>query len=164
MATSVGTFSKVYWFPERLNEKLLIAFRQSVGDAKIAAVARSPSQTKAGARYSLTGPTSAVLRTTGKLGHIFEGGRQGGYVIQPGLRTTRGRDPSGATRAKVTTGVRAGSGNVALKFSRGDGGFARGGIIGGAMQAKPYLHPAASMWAQSLYNRRASAALRSALR
>lgn len=148
------------WDPSRFNAKLASAFKYSVRDAKVAAVAGSPSPAKAGARYTFKGPTSATLGTTGRLGHIFEGGRRGGYVIQPGLRTTRSRDPSGATRAKITTGVRAGSGNIALKFTKGDGGFARGGVIGGAMRARPYLRPAGGLWARALYQRRARAAIR----
>lgn len=148
------------WHPQRFNSALLGAFRSSVGDAKIAALLRSPSPTKAGARYTLRGPTSATLRTTGKLGHIFEGGREGGYIIQPGLRTVRGRAEGGSRFQKVTKGVRAGSGNIALKFSKGDGGFARGAVVGGAMRAKPYIHPAASLWSHQLYQRRAAAAIR----
>ena len=152
--------SYVRWYPEKLNASLISAFRTSVGDAKKVALLASPSPSKAGARYRLIGPTHASLGTTGKLGHIFEGGRQGGYVIQPGLKTTRGRVAGGSRFEKVTTGVRAGSGNIALKFSKGDGGFARGGVIGGPMTAKPYIRPAAAVWARTLYQRRARAAIR----
>lgn len=147
----------VRWDPSKLNEALLRAFKSSVTNAKMVAIARSPAPGKAGASYTTLGPTTARLRATG-LGTIFEGGRQGGYVIQPGLRTTRRRVPGGHG-AKVASGVRAGSGNIALKFTKGDGGFARGGIIGGAMKARPYIHPAASAWAQELYQRRAQMAI-----
>ena len=151
---AVRTLTKVYWFPEKMNAGLLRAFRSSVNDAKVAALIRSPSPSKAGVRYRFTGPTSATLGTTGKLGHIFEGGREGGYPIQPGLKTTR-------TRAKGVTGVRAGSGAKALKFR--DGGFARGTVLGGPMKAKPYIHPAAQLWSHGLYQRRAAAAIRGAI-
>ena len=144
------------WNPSRLNAKLLAAFGQSLPDARNNALVRSPAKTKAGAVVRRTGQTSGILVPTG-LGHIFELGRQGGYVIQPGLRTTRRRIPG--TRAKETTGVRAGSGNIALKFTKGDGGFARGGVIGGSQRAEPYIRPAGVTWAHTLYQRRARAAL-----
>lgn len=152
--------SIVRWNPARLNEKLLSAYRQSIYDARNLALSTSPARGKATAFLRQIGPTSAFLKTSGKLGHIFELGRQGGYVIQPGLKTTRGRVAGGSRFEKETTGVRAGSGNIALKFSKGDGGFARGGVIGGAMRARPYIRPAGVAWARGLYQRRAGAALR----
>lgn len=153
--------SYVKWYPERLNARLLSAFRSSVGDAKKVALLASPTHDRrAGARYTFVGPTHATLGTTGALGHIFELGRHGGYVIQPGLKTTRSRVSGGSRFEKVTSGVRGGSGNIALKFTKGDGGFARGGIIGGAMSAKPYIRPTSVVWAHTLYQRRARAAMR----
>lgn len=147
------------WNPEALNRRLLSAFGQSVGDARLFAQRLNPAPSKIGIVAPKTGATSAILKSTGRIGHIFELGRKGGYVIQPGLKTVRGRDPTGKTRAKVTKGVRAGSGNIALKFTKGDGGFARGGVIGGSQRAQPFLRPAGSAWARGLYQRRARAEL-----
>lgn len=147
MATAI-----VHWDPRRLNAKLVSAYGQSIQDARLLALARSPSPTKARVRLTRRGTTTALLGTAGPLGHIFELGREGGYVIQPGLKVSRrGR-------------VRAGSGNLAIKFTKGDGGFARGGIKGGAMKAEPYIGPSATLWAQRLYQMRARAALISFVR
>jgi hypothetical protein len=150
----------VRWDPRRLNANLLSAYGQSIADARLVAIASSPAPRKAGARIVRTGPTSARLGTTG-LGHIFELGRKGGYVIQPGLKTVRRRVQGGSRFQREAAGVRGGSGKIALRFTRGDGGFARGGVIGGPQRATPYINPTAGTWARILYQRRARAAIRS---
>lgn len=150
--------AKVLWHPEGLTAGLHKAFAQSAGDAKVAALARNPAPGHIGVSYRLTGPETAWLRGTGRLAHIFEGGRQGGYPIQPGLRTTTRAGKTGVGR--VTAGG-AKSTNVAIKFTKGDGSFYRGpGFLGGPMTAQPFIHPAGQAWAHGLYQRRAAAACR----
>jgi hypothetical protein len=145
---AIGYNSIVKWDPSRLNRQLLAAFGQSVGDARRVAQTLNPAPSKIGIAAPSTSPTSAILKSTGRIGHIFELGREGDYIIQPGLKSSKGGQK----------GVRAGSGNIALKFR--DGGFARGAVRGGAMRERPFLRPAAAQWSRVLYKRRASAALR----
>lgn len=66
-------------------------------------------------------PNMAMLRAGHPLAHLFERGRRGGYEIAPRERT-------------------------ALHFSRGDGGFSRGMVRGGAMAPRPYMSPAGIVW------------------
>lgn len=125
--------AKLTWNPTAFNQRLLAAFAQSVRDAQRAAQLRNPAPTKVGVTAVQTGPTSAVLKTTGKLGPVFEKGRRAGYPI-PWLRY---QPRSGAKPPPSSTG-RTGSG----KF------------VGGAMAPKPFLRPASAAWAHGLYQRR----------
>lgn len=113
---------------------------------KEAAAARNPapSRIRIGGPYQGVGSGGSVLvvKGLGALAMIFEHGRQGGYAIQPGLKTIRGR----VSGTRTATGVRS-SGGTAIRFTHGDGGFYRGaGFIGGPMSERPYLRPAAALF------------------
>lgn len=150
--------SRVIWQPQGLTNALKSAFRVSVGDAKRAAQSLNPAPSKIGVRAVPLGDQTAILKGTGKLAHIFEGGRKGGYPIQPGLKTTT-KSTKRAQFGRVSAGK---SENIAIKFTHGDQRFYRGpGFRGGAMKAKPFIHPAAALWARALYQTRARAAVAS---
>lgn len=147
----------VSWKPEVVRGPVRAALRPAVVQTQLEAIARARIQKAKGVRISIvsfdTNATRARLRASGKLASIFEGGRQGGYVIQPGLKTVRGR----AGTVRFAKGVRA-SASGAIKFTHGDGGFYSGaGFLGGKMEARPYLHPAAASF-PAYYRRAATAA------
>lgn len=157
------------WRFEPLTAKLKAAGTVAANASKAMAVAKNPAPTKIGIR--LTGTAGSwVLMGTGGLAHIFEGGRQGGYVIQPGLSVSTKTSRSGVTRVRVSASRasrRAGrvgeQSNIAIRFNRGDGGFYRGpGFRGGAMRAEPYIGPAGAAF-PAAYRAAASAAMRSGI-
>lgn len=141
----------VVWNDTALRSKVRSAAYAAAKDVRLAAQARNPapSRIKVMGPYKLYGAMEGyAVIGKGNLAHIFEGGRTGGYPIQPGLK-------SSSTKGTV----RRGSGNIALKFTRGDGGFYRGaGFLGGAMAARPYMGPAAALF-PTLYRQRAAASL-----
>ena len=140
------------WNATPLNSALKRAFLASVKAAERVASARNPapSRIKVSSYVDFT-RNIGFVRGRGGLAHIFEGGRAGGYPIQPGLKSTTAKGGS----------VKAGKGsNIAIKFVRGDGGFYRGpGFLGGPMAARPYIAPAAAWWANGGFHSYAGAAL-----
>lgn len=147
------------WDPSRLNRAITGAFPKSVKVAQVDATRRLHNHSKSSVGARITNSTNAVLYGKG-LTSVFEGGRQGGYEINPsgatGIRRSYSRKTSTATYKS-----RAGSGDkFALKFVGGDGGFAAY-AIGGSMQAYPAMGPAGQDWARRGYQTVARAELRS---
>lgn len=130
------------------------AFFASVRDAGQVAKAAAPWPNHVGATSKVVKSGYGILRGTGRLAHIAEGGRAGGYVIQPGLRTTT-RSTEARPFGRVTPGGRR-SDKVAIKFTKGDQRFYRGpGFLGGPMAPRPYIGPTALAWARGIYQMRA---------
>lgn len=150
--------AQITWNTRPLDGALLSAFKPSVFQAKDYAKMHSPSS-KAGAvakRIVTTDLSSARadLVPTG-LGFVFEGGRQGGYPISPGgvkgfRKSKRGAVTFNTTGRAYSYRSKRGGGAKALKFTRGDGGFAAY-AVGGPMKAEPYIRPGAELWASQLY-------------
>lgn len=146
------------WYPEKLTLRLKAAFPEAARETQ--AIAQGLNPAKRHIRVVLDSLNTSYgyvfLRGRGGLAHIFEGGRAGGYPIQPGLRTVRN-----SRRGTVRIGTSSTRGSqVAIKFTRGDGGFYRGpGFMGGPMRARPFIHPAAAMF-PTLYRQRAVMAFR----
>lgn len=166
----MAAVTQVRWDPNPLNRALLGAFKPSVFRAKDYAKATSPSS-KAGVTIKRLNATSlqtaaADLVPTG-LGWVFEKGRVGGYPIFPGgaagFRKSRAKSASIMFNSTGRTYTyRKGRGSSgALKFSRGDGGFAAY-AVGGKMKPDQYINPASSEWSRVIYPRQAASYLRSA--
>lgn len=134
--------SSFFWNDGPLKAGVRAASYRAALMVKGAAEARNPAKR----HIRVVGPFRSAdgnvqtIRGTGALAHIMEGGRVGGYVIQPGLKTT-----TKSSAANPFGSVRKGSGKV-VRFSHGDGGFAGGPFIGGPMAARPYLGPAAMLY------------------
>ena len=142
----------VRWDPSGLNGALASAFKASVALAVTDAKAHTPSERMAGATGRVTSPTTAYLKPTG-LGHVFEKGRRGGYLIRP-------RGVSGGSQRGRRSGFRVSAkrgGAQALKFRDG-GGYAFE-VTGGNMAPKPYVGPAGVRWAKGGYQTVARVAL-----
>ena len=146
------------WNPAGLNRALLAAYRPSVYQARNLAVQTSPSS-KAGATVKRLNSASlstarADLVPTG-LGFVFESGREGGYPIAPGgvkgfRKSSKGTTVFNATGRTYSYRSKRGGGAKALRFSKGDGGYAAYSI-GGPMKAEPYVKPAGTVWARTLF-------------
>jgi hypothetical protein len=134
----------------RLQNAAASGFRKSVYVARTDAEANRPSS-KAGVMARLPSPTKGVLIPTG-LGFVFEQGRAGGYPILPGGVKAERRSFSRSKGVSFSSRAVRGKSTSALKFTRGDGGFARS-ATGGAMRARPYIRPAAARWASGVAQR-----------
>ena len=158
----------VTWNPAALNSALLSAYRPSVYRARDYAKQTSPSS-KAGATVKRLSATSistarADLVPTG-LGFVFESGREGGYPIAPGgvkafRKSSRGTVTFNTTGRTYSLRSKRGGGAQALRFTRGDAGFAAY-AIGGPMKAEPYVGPAGTVWARTIYPQLATGTLAS---
>ena len=140
----------VIWAPQKLQASLKSAFVSAVKDTQRVAQGLNPAPSKIRVVIPRLDPSSgqAVIMGRGSLAHIFEEGRQGGYPIQPGLKVSKAGRLGGSK-----------SGNIAIKFTHGDGGFYSGpGFLGGPMAAHPYMRPARDTFVLN-YRRRASSAL-----
>lgn len=171
MASAVA---QVYWNDRALKTKLKNAGRVAAIDVRMAAVAKNPAPN----HIRIVGPlagfsgNSYTIIGKGPLAHIFEGGRKGGYVISPGdvfthqltarTYTSRKTGLTTSTFGRLRIGAK---GNFGLALSSQNTHPAGGGlthpisgvVVGGAMEARPYMRPAAELW-PLFYNRRASAA------
>jgi hypothetical protein len=114
----------LYWNPAPLTAALEQAYIESLPRAVADAKAHSPSS-KAG--VELVGNT---LHGTGLAG-VFEGGRRGGYAIQP----------------KAKKALKLGSDEFAAA------------VTGGPMAAEPFIHPAGIRWANGGFQSTARATL-----
>lgn len=154
--TAAGKNAALVWNTTRLDATLLAAFKRSLPAAQARAKATAPNS-KSGAKTIGVSATSlatarATLAPTG-LGTIFEVGRQGGYPIVPGgvtgLRRTKAQSGSFNLSDQFGRNYRLrskrGGSSKALKFSRGDGGFAAY-ALGGSMRAEPYIKPTGAWW------------------
>lgn len=142
---------ETWWSDAALKGGVQRARKIALAGAAAVAAAKNPAP-----RHIRVIPVSGsfgpdLIKGTGQLAHIMEGGRSGGYPIQPGLHTLR-------SSKKGVYGVRGSSG-TAIKFTHGDGGFARGPFLGGPMAARPFLEPAAEWWAGGGYAAALSASL-----
>jgi len=127
----MSVYVNVTFNPTRLTAAVLESLPVSLKLAEADARAHVPSERMADVESGMSSPLSGWLRPTG-LGHVFEKGRKGGYLIEPKRST-------------------------ALKF-RGGEYYAE--ATGGAMAPRPYVGPAAAKWASGGYQAAARATLR----
>jgi hypothetical protein len=132
-----------YWNPAPLIGAAQGAFKASALAAQQYAKSTAPTH-KAGAKVRVVSNSNAFLMPTG-LGWVFEQGRQAGYSILPGGATGTRRSYSRSSGATYKVRSKRGGSGSALKFTRGDGGFAAS-ATGGAMAAEPYIRPAGVWW------------------
>lgn len=115
---------KMYAVPE-------LTFKPSAEATKVRALALRHERKNSSVTMTVAG-TGATLRPSGKLGHIFEYGRRGGYPINPKSKKA---------------------------LAWGNGQFFSASAVGGAMRPYPYVRPAAAWWASGGYNEVARAVL-----
>jgi hypothetical protein len=163
------SFVDTWWNDAYLKGGVKAARRVALVGALGVAAAKNPAKSQIKVR-AINGTTAGpdLLKGSGNLARIMEGGRQGGYIISPGDSFQHQLTPRVRSgRSSFGSFIIGGKGNFGLALSSqnthpGGGGLSHpvaGPIVGGAMDARPYLFPAALWWSQGGYQNALRAAL-----